>query len=261
MAAEFLQMRGIVKHYGAAPVLRAVDFSARVGEVHALVGENGAGKSTLMKILAGAVRRDSGEIVLADEAAPINTPHDAQRLGIHAVYQEFSLIPHLSIAENVLLSQMPKASLWRWVNWTKVYEQAHENLAAIGFGDLNVRTLVSRLSVPQQQMVEIAKAVVKKPRILILDEPSAVLSQEELKRLFALIAALKAQGTLIIYISHRLDEVFQVGDRKGSRQKAAHPDPGRAFRGTLPGGTEAPVHADRHAQSPGDIDHLHFAPS
>ncbi len=210
---EFLQMRGIVKHYGPSPVLRNIDFCAEAGEVHALVGENGAGKSTLMKILAGAVRRDAGEITIAGEGTVIHTPHDAHQIGIHAVYQEFSLIPHLSIAENILLSQMPKLSLWQWVNWAKVYEQAQQNLAEIGFGELNVRTPVSRLSVPQQQMVEIAKAVVKKPRILILDEPSAVLSQEELKRLFALIQQLKAKGTLIIYISHRLDEVFQVADR------------------------------------------------
>jgi ribose transport system ATP-binding protein len=213
MAAEFLQMRGIIKHYGPSPVLRDVTFLAEKGEVHALVGENGAGKSTLMKILAGAVRRDSGGIDIASQSAAINSPHDAHRLGIHAVYQEFSLIPHLSIAENILLSQMPKFSLWRWVNWSKVYEQAQQNLSEIGFSDLDVTTLVSRLSVPQQQMVEIAKAVVKKPRILILDEPSAVLSQNELERLFSLIERLKAQGTLVIYISHRLDEVFQVGDR------------------------------------------------
>jgi ABC-type sugar transport system ATPase subunit len=213
MAVEFLRMRGIVKHYGASPVLRAVNFSAEMGEVHALVGENGAGKSTLMKILAGGVMRDSGEIFIANEVAAINTPHDAHQLGIKAVYQEFSLIPHLSIAENILLGQMPKSSVWRWVNWTKVYEQARQTLAEIGFGDLDVRTLVSYLSVPQQQMVEIAKAVIKKPRILILDEPSAVLSQEELKHLFSLIDQLKGEGTLIVYISHRLDEVFQVADR------------------------------------------------
>jgi ribose transport system ATP-binding protein len=213
MAADFLQMRGIVKHYGASPVLRNVDFSAERGEVHALVGENGAGKSTLMKILAGAARCDSGDITIAGKHAAINTPHDAHQLGIHAVYQEFSLIPHLSIAENILLSQMPKFSVWRWVDWSKVYEQARQNLADIGFGDLDVRAQVSRLSVPQQQMVEIAKAVVKKPRILILDEPSAVLSQQELKRLFSMIERLKASGTLIIYISHRLDEVFRVADQ------------------------------------------------
>ncbi len=213
MAAEFLQMRGIVKHFGPSPVLCNVDFCAEEGEVHALVGENGAGKSTLMKILAGAVRRDSGEIQIAGEVASINAPPDAHRLGVHAVYQEFSLIPHLSIAENILLSQMPRSSLWRWVNWSRVYEQAQQNVAEIGFGDLNVHTLVSRLSVPQQQMIEIVKAVVKKPRILILDEPSAVLSQEELKRLFGLIQQLKARGTLIIYISHRLEEVFQIADR------------------------------------------------
>lgn len=211
MAAEFLQMRGIVKHYGRSPVLRAVNFSAEMGEVHALVGENGAGKSTLMKILAGGLRCDWGEISIANEVVAINNPRDAQRLRISAVYQEFSLIPHLSIAENILLGQTPKSKVW--VNWTRVYKQARQTLAEIGFGDLSVRALVSNLSVSQQQVVEIAKAVTKKPRILILDEPSAVLSQEELRHLFSLIHQLKAEGTLIVYISHRLDEVFQVADR------------------------------------------------
>jgi ribose transport system ATP-binding protein len=211
MAAEFLQMRGIVKHYGRSPVLRAVNFSAEMGEVHALVGENGAGKSTLMKILSGGVRCDRGEISIANEVVEVNDPHDAQHLGISAVYQEFSLIPHLSIAENILLGQTPRSKVW--VNWAKIYQQARQILAEIGFGDLSVRALVSNLSVPQQQVVEIAKAVAKKPRILILDEPSAVLSQKELRHLFSLIHQLKTEGTLIVYISHRLDEVFQVADR------------------------------------------------
>lgn len=211
MAAEFLQMRGIVKHYGRSPVLRAVNFSAEMGEVHALVGENGAGKSTLMKILAGGPRCDRGEISIANEVVAINDPRDAQRLRISAVYQEFSLIPHLSIAENILLGQTPKSEVW--VNWARVYQQARQTLAEIGFSDLSVRALVSNLSVPQQQVVEIAKALTKKPRILILDEPSAVLSQEELRHLFSLIHQLKAEGTLIVYISHRLDEVFQIADR------------------------------------------------
>ena len=211
MAAEFLQMQGIVKHYGRSPVLRGVNFSAAVGEVHALVGENGAGKSTLMKILSGGVRCDRGEISIANEIVEVNSPHDAQGLGISAVYQEFSLIPHLSIAENILLGQTPKSKVW--VNWARIYNQARQILAEIGFGHLSVRSLVSNLSVPQQQVVEIAKALTKKPRILILDEPSAVLSQEELRHLFSLIHQLKTEGKLIVYISHRLDEVFQIADR------------------------------------------------
>lgn len=212
-SADFLQMRGISKHYRGTQALRDVDFSASAGEVHAICGENGAGKSTLIKVLAGALRRDSGEILLDGKPVEIDSPHRAHELGIYAVYQEFSLIPHLSITENILLGQMPTATMKWWVDWPEAHRRAQTILQSIGFHGLDVRTRVSRLSVPHQQMVEIAKAMQHKPRILILDEPSAVLSHEELKRLFALIQTLKAQGTLILYISHRLDEVFEIADR------------------------------------------------
>jgi ABC-type sugar transport system ATPase subunit len=212
-SADFLQMRGISKHYRGTQALRAVDFSAAKGEVHAICGENGAGKSTLVKILSGALHRDSGEIVLDGMPVEIVSPHAAHKQGIFAVYQEFSLIPHLSITENILLGQMPTAALSWWIDWQDAHRRAQSLLESIGFGGLDVRTRVSELSVPHQQMVEIAKAVLRKPRILVLDEPSAVLSHEELKRLFALIQTLKAQATLILYISHRLDEVFEIADR------------------------------------------------
>jgi ribose transport system ATP-binding protein len=208
-----LQMRNIKKSYEGTQALRGVDFSAEVGEVHAIVGENGAGKSTLVKILSGAVRRDSGDILLDGRPVELDNPFQAHNLGIRAVYQEFSLIPHLSITENILLGQMPTSRLPWWVNWPKAHHQAQAVLDEIGFRGVRVRTPVSRLSVPHQQMVEIAKALLVKPRILILDEPSAVLSQEEVKRLFQLIRKLKEQSTLILYISHRLDEVFEVADR------------------------------------------------
>ncbi|MCZ7546764.1 MAG: sugar ABC transporter ATP-binding protein [Anaerolineae bacterium] len=193
--------------------LRAVDFSADAGEVHAIVGENGAGKSTLVKILAGAVARDAGEILLDGEPVSVDSPLHAHRLGIYAVYQEFSLVPHLSITENILMGQMPTGRVDWWVNWRAAHRQAQDILERIGFHGFNVRTPVARLSVPHQQMVEIAKAVAGRPRILILDEPSAVLSQEELKSLFRLIRQLRDQSTLVLYISHRLDEVFEVADR------------------------------------------------
>ena len=211
--ADFLRMRGISKHYRGTQALHAVDFSAATGEVHAICGENGAGKSTLVKILSGALRRDAGEIMLGGTPVEITSPHDAHKQGIYAVYQEFSLIPHISITENILLGQMPTAALNWWVDWQDAHRRAQSVLESIGFGGLDVRTRVSELSVPHQQMVEIAKAVLQKPRILILDEPSAVLSHEELTRLFALIHTLKAQSTLILYISHRLDEVFEIADR------------------------------------------------
>ena len=208
-----LVMRGIRKSFDATQALRGVDFAAEAGEVHAIVGENGAGKSTLMKVLAGALARDSGEILIDGEAVEINSPMTAHRLGIRAVYQEFSLVPHLSVSENILMGQMPTTRV-RWlVDWPEAHRRSREILARLGFAGLDVHQAVSRLSVSHQQVVEIAKAAAVEPRIWILDEPSAVLSQEELDRLFALIRKLKSQSTLILYISHRLDEVFQVADR------------------------------------------------
>ena len=210
---DFLQMRGIRKSYDGTQALRGVDFSAAPGEVHAIVGENGAGKTTLVKVLAGAVERNAGEVLLDGKPVELDTPLRARRLGIRAVHQEFSLVPHLTVTENILMGQMPTGRLKWWVDWSKAYRRAEEILEGIGFTGINVRTPVSHLSVSHQQMVEIAKAVAERPRILILDEPSAVLSQEELKRLFALIQTLKQGSTLILYISHRLDEVFEVADR------------------------------------------------
>jgi ribose transport system ATP-binding protein len=206
-------MRGIRKSFDGTQALRGVDFSARRGEVHAIVGENGAGKSTLMKILAGALQRDAGEILLDGRPAVLRSPFSAHRLGIRAVYQEFSLVRHLTVTENILLGQMPTGKAKWLVDWTAAHKLAEAKLAEIGFTGLDVRALVSSLSVSHQQMVEIAKAAVTRPSIWILDEPSAVLSQEELRRLFGLIERLKNESALILYISHRLEEVFQVADR------------------------------------------------
>ena len=210
---DFLQVKDISKRYDGIQALTGVSFSAHRGEVHAIVGENGAGKSTLMKILSGAVQRDSGEILLDGIPVVLNSPLRARRLGIRSVYQEFSLIRNLSISENILLGQLPTSKMKGVVDWNKVHKLAEEKLMEIGFTGLDARTLVSHLSVSHQQMVEIAKSAVTKPSVWILDEPSAVLSQEELTRLFALIQQLKNESALILYISHSLDEVFKVADR------------------------------------------------
>lgn len=211
--SDYLVMRGIRKNFDGTQALKGVDFSARLGEVHAIVGENGAGKSTLMKILSGALQRDAGEILLDGMPAIIKTPFNAHQLGIRAVYQEFSLVRHLSITENILLGQMPTSKFNWLVDWNQAHRLAEQKLAEIGFTGLDVRMPVAHLSVSRQQMVEIAKAAVTRPKIWILDEPSAVLSQEELNLLFELIQKLKQESTLILYISHRLDEVFEVADR------------------------------------------------
>lgn len=206
-------MRGVRKNFESTHALKDVDFSARLGEVHAIVGENGAGKSTLMKILAGALQPDSGEILIGGNLVIIDSPFSAHRLGIRAVYQEFSLVRHLSVTENILLGQMPTSQSGWMISWADSHRLAIAKLAELGFSGLDVRERVSNLSVSHQQMVEIAKAAITQPQIWILDEPSAVLSNEELKRLFALIQKLKAESTLVLYISHRLDEVFAIADR------------------------------------------------
>jgi ABC-type sugar transport system ATPase subunit len=208
-----LHLQGITRSFDGTQALKGVDFMAETGEVHAIVGENGAGKSTLMKILAGALQPDAGVLFLEGKPIQPKSPQYAFRLGIRTVYQEFSLAPHLSVAENILLGQMPTGRFKWWVDWQQAYGLADELLQSIGFKGINVRSITSSLSVSHQQMVEIAKAVVRKPRILILDEPSAVLSQDELKQLFALINSLKQESTLVLYISHRLDEVFEIADR------------------------------------------------
>ena len=210
---ELLQMAQISKRFDGTQVLREVNFCARAGEVHAIVGENGAGKSTLMKILAGAIPRDSGAIQLAGQPLDVSTPVHAQRSGIRAVYQEFSLVPQLSVTENILIGRMPTGRLRWWIDRAAAHRRAKQILEQLGFSGLDVRTPIARLGISQQQIVEIAKAVADRPRILILDEPSAVLSYEELQRLFALIHQLRQEGTLILYISHRLDEVFAIADR------------------------------------------------
>lgn len=210
---EFLQMRGIRKSYDGAQALKAVDFSAVAGEVHAIVGENGAGKSTLMKILAGALQPDAGNFILDGQPIRPRSPNHAFELGIRTVYQEFSLVPHLNVTENILMGQMPTGRLKWWVDWPQAHQRAQDIFQYLDFAGIDVRSATASLSVSHQQMVEIAKAVARQPRILILDEPSAALSREELKRLFALIQRLKRESTLILYISHRLDEVFEIADR------------------------------------------------
>ena len=212
-APHHLQMRGVSKRYGGTQALRNVDFSARRGEVHAIVGENGAGKSTLTRILTGAIQADAGEILLDGEPQAIDSPLRGQQLGIRMVHQHVHLVPNLSVTENILLGSMPTARVNWWIDWPAAHRRAQEILAAIGFQGIDVRARVARLSASQQQVVEIAKAVAVTPRILIMDEPSAVLAQEDLKTLFALVGRLREQGVLVLYISHRLDELYAIADR------------------------------------------------
>lgn len=207
-----LQMRRICKTYPGVRALDNVDLEVRAGEVHAIVGENGAGKSTLMKILAGAQPKDSGEILINGQPVQIDSPHKAMDLGISIIYQEFNLVPYLNAAENIFLGREPRAKVPGFVDFRTMYREAQEVIDRLGV-PINVRTPVNRLSVAQQQMVEIAKATSRQSSIIVMDEPSATLTEHELERLFTLIRQLKSEGTAIVYISHRLEEVFQIADR------------------------------------------------
>ena len=212
MSEYVLEMRDIVKRY---PGVLAVDhgqLTLRPGEVHCLVGENGAGKSTLMKVLAGAIPMDSGEIRLSGEPVSVTSLHHAQQLGISMIYQEFNLSPFLSVAENIFLGREPRLGKTPFINWSTMYRDAREILGRVRT-DLDVRKPVNECSVAQQQIVEIAKALSFSSKVIVMDEPSATLTDHELKALFDLIRGLKKDGIGMIYISHRLEEIFEIGDR------------------------------------------------
>lgn len=206
-----LEMRGIDKYFPGVHAVRGVDFDLRAGEVHALVGENGAGKSTLMRVLAGVHPPESGHILLEGREVHITNPAVAAHLGVAMVHQELKLAPHLSVSENIFLGQLP-ATRAGFVDWKQLRHQATEALAVLGLTMDTDRT-VSQLSVAEMQMVEIAKALRRNARILIMDEPSAVLTPFELAKLFEVIDATKARGVGIVYISHRLEEIFEIADR------------------------------------------------
>jgi len=206
-----LVLREVRKSYGSAEVLHGVNLEAGYGQVVAIVGANGAGKSTLIKILAGAVPKDSGDLELDGNPLDLKGPRDAIRKGICTVYQELSLVPELSVAENLLMGVLPKRR--GLIDWRAAHVRAKEILTSIGFDAIDTTAKTSDLSIAKQQMVEIAKALVSKPGILVLDEPSAVLSGSDLDSLYALVGQLRNQGTLVIYISHRLQEVLDLADR------------------------------------------------
>ncbi|MGI4787708.1 MAG: sugar ABC transporter ATP-binding protein [Janthinobacterium lividum] len=205
-----LEMQGIRKAFPGVRVLDDVSLRVLPGQVHALMGENGAGKSTLMKILAGALKADGGTILLNGQAVEISTPQQAMDLGIGIIYQELNLAPHLSIAENIFLGREPRL-VPGWIDGRKMRRDASALMTDLGM-TMDVRTPVGSLSVAQRQMVEIAKATSRQARVLAMDEPSATLTAHELENLWRLIRRLQSQGIGIVYISHRMDEVFQIAD-------------------------------------------------
>lgn len=208
---SLLEMCQIDKYFPGVHAVRGVDFDLRAGEVHALVGENGAGKSTLMKVLAGVHPPEGGRIILDGRPVEIGSPAVAAHLGIAMVHQELKLAPHLTVAENIFLGQLP-ATRNGLVDWRHLQKQAIEAVAVLGL-TMDVDRTVAELSVAEMQMVEIAKALRRDARILIMDEPSAVLTPFELAKLYEVIGAARARGVGIIYISHRLEEIFEIADR------------------------------------------------
>lgn len=204
-------MRGIRKEYPGVCALDGVDFEVAFGEVHALLGVNGAGKSTLMSILSGATRMDGGAIFIDGKRLDVTSPHKAMELGISVIYQEFNLVPHLTVAENIFLGREPRKRMG-FVDYRKMYTGAVSLLERLG-APFSPRERVANLGVAQQQLVEIAKALFKEARVIAMDEPTATLSMKETERLFSIIRLLKAEGKGIVYISHRLEEIFEIADR------------------------------------------------
>lgn len=206
-----VRMQGIHKSFGGVPVLRDVDFEVKAGEVHALAGGNGAGKSTLMKILQGVYSKDSGEIFVDGKETMIDSLQTAKAAGIGMVFQEFSLVPTLTVAQNISLTAEPQTKLGL-IDDRASRAKAREILNSMGV-DINPNAEIRTLSTAYWQLTEIAKALVQDARVLIMDEPSASLAKHEVEALFELIERLKAQGIAIIYISHRMDEVYRIADR------------------------------------------------
>ncbi len=203
-----LEMRNITKHFGGVKALTDVSLKVEPGEIHALIGENGAGKSTLMKILSGAYVRDSGQIFIDGNEVKISDPKESKDQGVAIIYQEFMLAPDLTVAENIYIDKLSAGKTF--INWKELRNNAKEQLERLGFGDIDPNTKCGSLSVAYQQVVEICKCLTRNAKILVFDEPTAVLTFSEIEKLFSVIKKLKEEGVSIIYISHRLEEIFEL---------------------------------------------------
>ena len=210
MNEPLLRMSGISKRFPGVLALDDVSFDVLPGEVHGLLGENGAGKSTLLKILSGAEQPDAGTIALDGETATLRSPPDAYRLGVVTIYQEFNLIPTMTIAENMYLGREPGYA--PFISWSAMRDETAKQLATLGL-HLDPMALVSDLSVAEQQMVEIARALSMKSRLIVMDEPTSALAEHEVEQLLAIVRDLRARGLGIIYVTHRLEEVMRICDR------------------------------------------------
>jgi len=210
MGDYLLEMKNITKTFPGVKALDNVNFRLKKGEVHALIGENGAGKSTLMKVLNGIHERDSGEIYLRGQGVRFNNTKEAQNAGLAIIHQELELIPHLNVAENIFLGREEKKGFL--IDYNSLYKKTEDVLDMLGV-NIDPRAKIVDLNIGNQQMVEIAKAVSQEAEILVMDEPTSSLTNQEIEILFSLIKRLKEQGISIVYISHRLEEVFEICDR------------------------------------------------
>lgn len=207
-----LEMQGIDKSFPGVQALKSVDLTVYPGEILALLGENGAGKSTLMKVLNGVYTADAGSITWDGQPVSINAPADAQNTGITMIHQELALIPYLDAGKNIYLGREPRGILPGTINWRKLYADAEAQLRDIGL-NLPIRTPVRFFSIAQQQMIEVAKALSLNTRLIVMDEPTSSLTDREVEKLFAQMRQLRERGVAIIFISHRLEEVFEICDR------------------------------------------------
>lgn len=212
MGNAILEMRHIKKSFGATKALNDVSFAVYPGEVHMLLGENGAGKSTLMKILAGSLQADSGQIFWEGNEVQIKNPSVAHRLGIGMVYQELALVEQMNVMENILMGNIPTRSKTGLIDWKKATEQSKGILERVGLGGVSIKTRLSDLNLGMRQLIEIAKALSRNAKLLILDEPTSALTDTEVNTLFQIIENLKQQGIGFVFITHKMEEVFRIGN-------------------------------------------------
>ena len=205
-----VEMHDIEKNFAGVKALNKARLCVKPGEVHALIGENGAGKSTLIRVLSGVYSADGGTVKIEGKPVQFSSPKEGIEAGISVIYQEFALVQHLTVMENILLDDFRDKS---FVDWKAMREKAKKYLDEIGFGHINVNAKVNTLPVAYQQVVEICKALIRNAKVLVLDEPTAVMTNREVEQLFRLIAGLKEKGVSIVYVSHRLEEIFRICDR------------------------------------------------